>query len=228
MTDVNTEVPESFDYNETDLETGRGAPSRLRVTSKDEIFRGKITKVARSVAKKSGNLQLELKVRALAGDQEKGPPVTQWVTIPVPNPNIPGHRPYDDTDEGREQKKKDFSRARSLIRAVKGEDGGLPPFARWDKEKKKSFDPESGEELTPKQAAEFEKKVNDATVRQLQTWFKTAGEGCEILNAQVYFGTREGNNGYTNLQYMQHDDGGKSVITEGFTVSVDGEGSQGS
>ncbi len=113
------QIPDSFDFNDTDLDR----PKQQQYV--DGFYKGAIVKAKRHVAK-SDNMNLKLSLRAVNAEGKlKGPSTDYYVTIPVPNPLVPGHAPYSDSD-GRDIQ---FTKAREFIRAVKGSEA-LPAFPK--------------------------------------------------------------------------------------------------
>ena len=209
------EIPETFDYNESDLERPR---DQLRVTEKAEIFKGVVTKLSRSIGrnkkspeKSNNNLQLEVRLAALDEAGNKFGSITNWVTIPVPNPKVSGHKPYA-TGKERDMQ---FLRAREFIRSVMGDDA-LPPFPK-KKEDGTYFLPDTGDAVTQQGYQARVKEIDDKTISVLQKWWKEC-PNAEAANAVLYFATKQKDGSpYVNVAFTRHDDGGKTVVTEGFT-----------
>lgn len=207
-------IPESFDYQETDLDR---LPSGYRETLKDEIFKGAVTKVERSVgtnrkdpAKATNNLQLTVFMKALNPDGvTAGPETRMWVDIPVANPTVAGHKPFHDS-EGRKML---FDKARGFIRAVDGD--VLPAFPKKREGTSQYFDPATGENLNAAGQAALVKSIDRMTIEKLQTWYKNPAV---LTGATLYFATKKRqNSAYVNVSYVRHDDGGKTVVTENFS-----------
>jgi hypothetical protein len=215
------------DWNETDIERPRDV---YRETGKEFIFRGAITKALATIArnkrepaKSTNNMQLDLTLRAVdASGRLAGPEARYWVTVPLPNPKVPGHKPFVDGKIRDLQ----FMKGREFIRAVMGADA-LPEFPK-EREGQKGvyFDPATGETLTIEQRKALVRKIDEKTVSLLVGWYNELRKtgSSELVNAVLYFGTKKqkaqpGKEGpvFTNVQYVRHDDGWRTVLTENFT-----------
>lgn len=214
MSDTQFEIPDSFDYNERDLERPR---EQLADSGPDTIYRGTITKMTRAIGgnknnpeKASKNLQLLVSYRVLDdNDKPVGPVVFDRCDIPVSNPNVPGHRPYISGKQMDFQ----FKRARDLVRAVLGDDA-LPTAPR-KRDDGSYFDPDTSEALSPAEVRERFNAINKATIRYLQKWWAEAKDDGtpEPVGAQVFFAMKTNDKGYSNVHFVRHDDGGKTVVT---------------
>lgn len=214
------EIP--YELNEVDLERPKNT---YRPTGKSELFQGVITKAFASVArnkespeKSSNNMQLELTIRALgAGDAIAGPEIRAWVTLPISNPKVAGHKPYASGDEFDDLHKK----AREFIRCILGPDA-LPNFAK----KKEGvagvyIDPATGVEVTEDERKALEKAVHTKTRTVLSEWYNELRKTgtCPLLKSTLYFSVYKPAKGkYNKLGYFRYDAEGREVITENFTA----------
>jgi hypothetical protein len=208
MTDVQKNIPESFDFNESDITSQRNAPTPQYVNG--GFFKGVITKAERAVANKSSDLMLQLTLQALdSADAVKGPQIRHFVTIPVANPSVAGHKPSQD----KKQLDMQYKRAREVIRAVEG-DEALPQYPKKrDGQEGVYFDPATGADLTLQERRARADEIDVMTIRKLQQWFRDPS----ILDRTVlYFGTKKGEK-WTNVSYVRNNADGHEVLTENFT-----------
>ena len=195
-----------IDYNDSML--GRGKPAQY----KDGFYKGVITGVTAAPAKGSKNLQLTLMLEAV---DEAGTPcgteIKHFVGLPIPNPNEPGHKPYKDND-GRGNM---YKRARELIRTMLG-DAFLPQFPkRRDDNKAQSYNPVTGEDITPTEAREMSDEVDRKTLTQLLVWWNDAGTS--LVGKDVFFATKLKDDGWAAVRYIRGDAGDNTVSYSDFT-----------
>ena len=213
------EIP--MDLNEVEISRPRDS---YRETGKDKIFQGVIAKAFAGVSlnkkepeRSSNNLQLELTIRALnASGVVAGPESRFWVTLPVANPKVAGHKPYASGKEYDELHQK----GREFIRAVMGADA-LPAFPEEKAGQKGVYvDPATGQELDIQSRKALVEGIHARTRAILTGWYnelRKAGS-CELVKATLFFGVkRKKGKAFTSIQYVRYDDGGREVITDSFT-----------
>ena len=213
MSDVAMQIPDSFDFNETDV--SRPKPAQYR----EGVFKGEIVRMA-SVLSKTNNMQLEFGIRAVdESGAVAGPEIRHYVAIPLPNPQVPGHTPFTATAKQTTGQVRDrmYGKARDLIRAV----GIVLPAFPKKRDSGQYYDPDTDETLTPLEQRAKAQAVDMSTLAQLQAWW-IAGRKKEepLVGKQLYFETYR-NGQYTNVQYVRGTaPDGKEVIWSDFTGEV--------
>lgn len=197
-----------IDFNDTML--GRGKPSQY----KNGFYKGIITHVEQGTAKNTKNLYLSLTIEAVdASGTPNNVPIKKFVSLPIPNPNEAGHKPFKDND----QRSGMYKQARELIRTFEGSDF-LPAFPVWDKETKQQFYPGTRDPMPSTEARALSDEIDSKTLKQLLVYWNEVADGASsLVDKEVFFGTKLNDAGWANVRYIRADAGEQEVITSNFT-----------
>ena len=211
-------IPEEIptEWNETDVATPRDF---LRETGKELIFEGVITHAFAGAdvkdfgdRKATNNLQLALTLRAVDGAGElAGPAGYLYITLPTPNPAVPGHKPYASKEEYR----KLYDRTREFLRAV----GAELPTAPVKVEEGVYKDPGTGVILDQRARQIMFDAVDAAARQQLAVWYNELKrtQTCALINSKLYFSTYLPQKGKrTKVGWLRNEAGTKEIIRDGF------------
>lgn len=210
-------APVSFDFNETD--TRRPAPKQLT----DAMYEGAITAATRRTCPYNDSNDIGIEVTCTPVDKEgnlqRQYRATKWYGIPVSNPEVPGHKVSTEEREWQgkpmpSDRDNYFQGCRELMRAVLGDDTGLPAFPKWVAERKCHIDPTTGETMTKTEKYAREEEINKLTLTKIREWYVNPET---LVNTKVFFKTKRNAKGFAACKYTRHDPGKEDVRYEDFT-----------
>lgn len=206
MEQASQSIPTDVEYIPGSMERsfeGEAGP-RLRATEKNELYQGTIVDAAKSVSNFNHNLQIALTIETVGGVR-----LSKWITVPVSNPEVAGHRPYADED-ARARLQQD---CREFVATILGQDS-LPVVPRKIKDTKTYVDA-NGTELSKGEVSTAFREANDAINTQIVAWFKSPSE---LVGSSLFFGTymskpNDKGNSYARVAYTRAEAGDREVLT---------------
>jgi hypothetical protein len=211
---TNTQIPETFDLNETTLKRG---PADQYATG---VYKTVVKRAERKLCpyNESKDMGIELTLAALDTDNNvQKATVRQWFGIPVPNPLVPGHKVSTEKREwqGNEMPSDRDSylrKGRELVRAVRGDDT-LPRYPKKKEGTDIYIDQDTGDALSPQERYARADAIGLQTVKVLKEFYTNP----EQLVDTVFFTGMKRKGDWARVSYVSHDaPAGKDVKYDHF------------
>lgn len=225
-----TSIPSKLDFNEGMI-TGPAIPQYV-----DDLYEGVIVKMRQSAApwdKKGerGDLGISFTLRACdEAGSPVGPPQDYWLQVPVANPNKIGHFVSKELKEIGGRKTSDYEmsikKCRDLIVAV-GEGDSLLPYPKKKEGSEGVYlDPSTGDVMTVEDQRTRRKTIERQVLQMILNWYNQASDEVAdadkmLLNAKVFFVTKQGDTGFARVSYLTNNFKGQTPRTSGFTTKTE-------